>query len=307
MHGTTFVRAMGCLFSLGVLVRPSPGIAQVSRIQTRVIDVGGFVMRVQTSGLDERQADKPIVVFEAGATNSLDIWDRVLREVAGIAPVVAYDRSGLGQSTWDQQDPTPAHVAERLRALLATIGADPPYVLVGFSWGGALVRYFAGFHPETVAGVVYVDPGPIVTQTRAQELAPFEAIGAGEAGFRAYWQTFEAILGQRSPAIQAEFRILRGLMDRELDDRGLLPAPRVPVVVIVAGKYQPLPLDLPYDARAHFDADLRHRIKLLTEWTLDSPHGELVVTNTTGHVVPMEAPDLVRWAVQRVLSHTSSR
>jgi hypothetical protein len=44
------------------------------------------------------------VVFEAGASNSLGVWDRVLPEVAAFAPTLAYDRAGLGESEWDDQE-----------------------------------------------------------------------------------------------------------------------------------------------------------------------------------------------------------
>ena len=68
-------------------------------------------------------------------------FGRILAQVASMTPVVAYDRAGLGRSEWDDTTPTPRHVADRLRRVLRQIGADPPYVLVGFSWGGMLARY----------------------------------------------------------------------------------------------------------------------------------------------------------------------
>jgi hypothetical protein len=82
----------------------------------------------------------------------------------------------------------------------------------------------------------------------------------------------------------------------------------VPLAVIVAARYLPLPaMRVPYDPKAHFDADLRHRTKLLQEWALASPRGTLVVSNTTTHAIPREDPDLIVWAVRRVLSAAPSR
>ena len=114
-----------------------------------------------------------------------------------MAPVVAYDRAGLGRSEWDDTSPTPRHVADRLRRVLRQIGADPPYVLVGFSWGGMLARYFAGYYPSDVVGLVFVDPSPMVTESLADNLIPFEAIGVGRAGFEAYWSSFTALMARR--------------------------------------------------------------------------------------------------------------
>ena len=74
------------------------------------------------------------------------------------------------------------------------IGADPPYVLVGFSWGGMLARYFAGYYPNDIVGLVFIDPSPMVTESLADNLKPFETIGAGRAGFEAYWSSFMSLL-----------------------------------------------------------------------------------------------------------------
>jgi pimeloyl-ACP methyl ester carboxylesterase len=273
-----------------------------------MVDVDGHAMRVHIAGLDSRRDGSPVVVFEAGATNSLDVWGSVLPQVAAIGPVVAYDRAGLGRSTWDNEAPTPRHVANKLRRLLEQVGAKPPYVLVGYSWGGILARYFAGYHPGDVSGIVYVDPGPMVTQSAAEKLAPFDSVGAGRAGYDAFWASY-ATLFQRSPAaVRAEFDVFRDLMSLDGPDRGPRPVPDVPIVVILAAKYLPLPtMQLPYDPRAHFDVDLRQRAKLLHEWVLKSPRGTLVVSNSTTHAVPREDPDLIVWAVKRVLAGRPTR
>ena len=268
---------------------------------TRFVDIDGHRVRVRTLGA-ESSSQGTLVVFEAGASNSLGVWDRVLPEVAAFAPTLAYDRAGLGESEWDDQAPTPQHVADRLRRVLASTGAKPPYVLVGYSWGGILIRYFAGLHPSEVAGLVFVDPAPLVTESLADNLAPFEAVGAGRTGYDAYWSRFRALLENAAPPVRAEFDVFRGLMEADLDRKNLRPLPAVPVVVIVAAKYLPLPaLQLPFDASAHFDADVRQRSRILQEWALASPRGTLVVSNHATHLVPREDPALITWAVRRVL------
>lgn len=274
---------------------------------TRLVTVDGRAVRVQAAGLERRKRGSPIVVFEAGAMNTLDAWQRVLPNVATVAPVVAYDRAGLGQSAWDSIAPTPRHVVTRLRRILREIRAEPPYVLVGHSWGGSLMRFFAGYHPTEVAGIVYVDPGPIITQAIADEVAPFDTIGAGRAGYDAFWASFAGVVARASPAMRAEFAVFRGLMDRDPADRDLSPAPDVPTVMVLAAKSFPLPLQLPYDTEAHFQADLRHRIRMLQEWALAAKHGTVIVSSRTSHAIPREEPDLIVWAVNRVLAAVPSR
>jgi pimeloyl-ACP methyl ester carboxylesterase len=297
-----FWRLSVAVVGLGCLLVPSLGAQDPSAVPgARFMEIEGRPVRVLAEGLEERGPGTPVVVFESGGASSLEAWSGVWPRVTDRAPVVAYDRAGLGESEWDEQTPTPGHVAHRLRLLLQRIGAEPPYVVVGHSWGGALVRYFAGHFPTEVAGIVYVDPGPIVTQSVAEELAPFEEVGAGTAGYEAFWSGYQALMEGVAPAVRAEFHVYRELMERDPEERGLRPVPEVPVVVIVAARpYPPLP-GLPFDPEAHFEADLRHRIRKLQEWALDSPRGTMVLSNHTSHAVPREDPELIVWAVKRVL------
>ncbi len=270
----------------------------------QMVEVDGHTVRVQALGLDNRTEGEPVVVFEAGAGTPLEIWTLVFPHLLETTPVITYDRAGLGQSDWDGETPSPRHVAQRLHRVLEEIGAGPPYVMVGFSWGGPLVRNFAGMYPEEVSGIVYVDPGPIVTQTVAENLAPFEAIGAGKEGSETLLNQIEGVTENAPPAVKAEFEVFRGLMERDVTDRDLLPVPDVPVAMILAGKYESPPpfLELPYDTRSHFEADLRHKIRMLSEWALESPAGTFVVSNASSHsTLLFEEPELVVWAIQRVL------
>jgi len=277
---------------------------------TRMVAVDGHAVRVQMLGFESRKTPgTPVVVFEAGGTNSLDAWGQIPQRLSLTVPVVAYDRAGLGQSAWDGVTPTPQHVTKRLHSLLGVIGVAPPYVLVGFSWGGALMRYFAGYYPSEVAGVVFVDPGPIVTQSLAEALAPFNAVGGGRAGYDAYWSAFAGVLQRSSPGVRAEFDVYSRLLEREPAERDLRPMPNVPVVVLIAAKYLDLSqvIKVPFDQRAQFEADVRHRIKQLQEWALASPSGTLVVTNQSTHTIPREDPDLIVWGIERVLSAARSQ
>ena len=269
---------------------------------TRTVTVDGRPMRVHVDGLERRATGAPVVVFESGAMNSLDVWGPVLGRVARQAPVVAYDRAGLGQSAWDEHAPTPAHVTAKLRRMLQEIGATPPYVLVGWSWGGTLARYYAGYFPSDVAGLVYLDPGPIVTSTPDEEIAAFVEIGAGRAGYDAFWGVYRDFVRRAAPAVRAEFDVYQSLMQRPLTERNLRPAPEVPIVMVVAAKPVILQLPLPFDQAAHGEADVRNRIRLLQRWVLGSPHGTFIVATNTTHAIPRDDPDLIVTSIERVLS-----
>jgi len=81
--------------------------------------------------------------------------------------VCAYDRAGYAASDPAPNQPRTADdVIEDLHALLTAAEVAGPYVLVGASFGGMIVTYYAARHPEEVAGVVLLDvPAPTDTLT----------------------------------------------------------------------------------------------------------------------------------------------
>src|SRR5262245_48724597 len=86
-----------------------------------MIPVQGHTMRVRVAGLADRQHGRPAVVLEGGALQSIDTWDPIFDRVAALAPVIAYDRRGIGRSEFDGDPQTVAHVNASLHALLAAV------------------------------------------------------------------------------------------------------------------------------------------------------------------------------------------
>jgi pimeloyl-ACP methyl ester carboxylesterase len=71
--------------------------------------------------------------------------------------VCSYDRAGSGWSELGPRPRTMHQIVYELQALLDKAGERPPYVLVGHSFGGALVRLYQSKYPADVAGAVLVD------------------------------------------------------------------------------------------------------------------------------------------------------
>ncbi len=87
----------------------------------------------------------------------------VFPEVAKFTRVCAYDRPGtpVGEKP-SRSDPVPqpttaGEAVADLHALLSAAGEAGPYVLVGHSYGGLVVRLYASTYPEDVSGLVLVD------------------------------------------------------------------------------------------------------------------------------------------------------
>jgi pimeloyl-ACP methyl ester carboxylesterase len=119
-----------------------------------MIQVGDHRLHLNCTG-----SGTPTVVLEAGASSFSIDWALVQPAVAAHTRVCSYDRAGLGWSEPTPSLPDPARDAAELHVLLRAAGERPPFVLVGASYGGMLVRLFADAHPSEAAGFVFVDPG----------------------------------------------------------------------------------------------------------------------------------------------------
>lgn len=98
----------------------------------------------------------PTVVFESGLGASRNMWGAVVGPVAERTTAVVYDRAGFGHSPADTAPRDLTRLSDDLVDLLDHVDAGP-YVLVGHSWGGPIVRSAAAARPDAMAGLVLVD------------------------------------------------------------------------------------------------------------------------------------------------------
>ena len=247
-------------------------------------------MRVRSQGLDQRQAGRAVVVLEAGAGSGLEAWDPVFTGIAELAPVIAYDRRGLGQSQADGQAQTIRHVAGSLHALLSTLQVGPPYVMVGQSYGGILIRAYAQAYPTEVTGLVYLDATDVEVTYAEVDALP---VGARRAIFNVPVIPADTPTGPR-----AEFEnIIQNIRTEFAEVRAAHPPAQIPAAVIIgAGKTWP---GATPDVVA---ALLRLQIKHQQEWVLNSPQGLMVVSKHVGHMVHQNDPALTVRVIGHVLT-----
>ena len=115
------------------------------------VEVGGVNFDVVVLG------DGPVtVVFVNGLGAPLEEWSLVAPTIADQCRVVCYDRRVAPRS-----GPIPTHDAAQIVAdlhdLLDTLHVTGPLVLVGHSWGGAVIRRYAASYSGNVRGLVFVD------------------------------------------------------------------------------------------------------------------------------------------------------
>jgi pimeloyl-ACP methyl ester carboxylesterase len=152
-------------------------------------------------------------------------------ELSKLGPVLAYDRHGIGESDPDSQPRTIRRVETALHDLLKTMGVAPPYVLVGHSWGGILIRGFSELYGPEVAGLVYIET--MDAGTTRQELA--DALPPAERNEALKPPDVPTIPPDTPPGLRAEYEnIQQNIRTEYAEARGLRPAGGVPVAVVIA-------------------------------------------------------------------------
>jgi pimeloyl-ACP methyl ester carboxylesterase len=128
-------------------------VAQLPKPPGRLIDIGGG----QRIHLDCTGRGSPTVVFENGAGDFSLVWSLVQPRVAESTRACSYDRAGYAWSDPGAQPRTYDQLSLELHTALERSGERGPYVLVGQSYGGLVVRGFARRYAPEVVGMVLVD------------------------------------------------------------------------------------------------------------------------------------------------------
>lgn len=112
----------------------------------------------------ETPASNPAVIIVHGLGGSWKDWELASHMVSKFARVYNYSRGGYVPSDYPSKTPNLPHIAAELKDLLAKAKIPPPYLLVGHSYGGHIVRqYLADFGPETICGMIIKDSPPLRT------------------------------------------------------------------------------------------------------------------------------------------------
>lgn len=240
-----------------------------------LIDVGGHRLEAEKGGHGQ-----PTVVFELGASGTLDTWQRILPRVAEYTSAISYTRAGRGASEPASGPRHPPEITEELRTLLRRADLTPPYVLVAKSLGGIYARTFASLHPQEVAGLVLIDGSH-----ERQEIEFSRAVS----------EYADALAKRRSDSDVRDEGSLAFLREGESSAVAL---PDVPMVVITSTKIGAAPRGMGTPEGRRVWRGLHADIFQATS------NGMHIVTSKSGHNIERDEPELVlsavRWVVDRV-------
>jgi pimeloyl-ACP methyl ester carboxylesterase len=239
----------------------------------------------------------PTVILEAGLGGDHRDWYWVQPEIARTTRVCSYDRSGLEFSQLAPKRATARAKVNDLHELLAAANVKGPYVLVGHSYGGMLVRVYADAYPRDVVGVVLLDSSHPDQANRSLAALPPRRPGEAQE-LRDLRTAFRSLLHGPNP---------EGVDWKMSTDeaRAAGPLGDKPLLVVTAGEEEwtgPTPLP-------GIDRRLKRTwIAMQDELARQSTDSVHVIANYSPHFVMsnLGQPDLVIRAVRAVVTAAQS-
>ena len=259
-------------------------------------------------------AGRPIVLVH-GNPGSCQDWSRLYGPLASRYCGFAFDRPGHGHSDRPNHRPITVEVqAQMLHAALKELNVEDP-ILLGHSWGGALVLAYAIEFPDDLAGAVLLAPAaydsddgvsfltkvpawPVIGDLVNYLLTPlFGAWIVREDLQKAFAP--DAVPKHYLRHVLSEWTRPKKVKWYSVDDALLIESLpkltsryseiRVPVVIVTGDS----DLIVPANENAHrlYEA---------------LPHAELIVLEKTGHQIPFTRPDAVVDAIDRVTAKTEA-
>lgn len=267
---------------------PAPGV---------LVDIGGHKLHLRCVGPAE---GRPIVILEAGGGGSSKDWSLVQDRLSPRVRSCAYDRAGLGRSEPGPSPRTMRQEVFELHALLETAKVPGPFVLVGQSIGGLLVRLYAEQYGTDVVGVVLVDP-------------THESAMLGSVRYGGWVRLREKATGRPVPEPRREGKASTqynpddDYLAEELQQiylsRKANPEPlgKRPLIVLAAGR-RPAPPgtseDLWTQLRVEKDGQQIDLSRL-------SSNSKFVLDPSSSHAIHIDNPQLVARAIEEVLAAAS--
>jgi pimeloyl-ACP methyl ester carboxylesterase len=153
---------------------PTTGTADTATKPAKIdgkFDVGGHSLYLECRG-----DGAPTIVYMHGSITEANVVPHengasYLDLLGDDHRVCVYDRRNLGQSDTVDATQLPKDALTDMRRLLAAAEVEPPYVLLGASFGGLLAYLYANTYPDEVAGMVLLD-SPFPDELSLEHLFP---------------------------------------------------------------------------------------------------------------------------------------
>ncbi|MFT3749129.1 MAG: alpha/beta hydrolase [Agriterribacter sp.] len=264
----------------------------------RLVKVGNHNLFISVRG----SAKSPFtVVFESGAGGTSQDWIKVMALLPKEIRTVAYDRAGIGKSEKGPMPQTMTQSVFELHELLKTAKIKGPFILVGQSIGGLMVRLYTERYGKQVQGLVLVDP-------------THESSVLGSMKYGGWVRLREKAAGKAIPQPQLTDSISKGYdstadyMAEEFQKIHLssLKNPgqlgNRPLIILGAG-VRKQPPGTPDDQWKELRAE---RDKQLQELTALSGNAKFIMDPASSHAIQNDNPKIVAQAIEAVIHAITS-
>lgn len=315
--GARLVAMLVAIALLGAAVYEQIGAWRDGRVLKQIgrsVDIGGRTLNLQCTG-----ESRPTVILVSGRTAPGYVWTPTQRGVAEFTRSCWYDRAGLG---WSDAGPDPAWgdaAARDLHQLVQNAGLEPPFVLVGHSFGGYVIRLYHHAYPGEVSGMVLVDAAhedagtiqgmphrdpPPIPRSMIQglsivlgRLGMMRFIASNRGRPPTHWTVDEwdilTRLGRQRNVLLADAKVGPEHATAELV-RSAGGLEEMPLIVLTQGRPIQDPTSVAAGVRTGW-IDLQRRL------AERSRRGRQVLVTNSGHGIPVEAPDAVIRAVREIV------
>jgi len=149
------IRRVGALLLPLLTVLSSAAENQTESNISQLLNAGKTKLFIECYG-----KGSPSIVVNAGFGVKISDggWEKVIDAVKSKNQICFYDRANVGQSEKHQGEYDLSTIVEQQNTLLEEAGINPPYLMVGHSYGSYPIKLFNHRYPEKVAGILLVDP-----------------------------------------------------------------------------------------------------------------------------------------------------
>ncbi|MBM3184074.1 MAG: alpha/beta hydrolase [Chlamydiae bacterium] len=283
-----------------------------------LIDVGGYQLHLQCQG--KPQPGIPTVIVETGIWDSCQSWKLIQSEIAATTRICTYDRAGYG---WSEQSTCPRtfeHMVQELKLALEKKGIHPPFIFVGHSLGGAIIRYYQSQYPNEVVGMIFVD-AILTTETPTVFSRTFRVVSQAFSFLahfgilrllfkfappisanpqwtstmqKAYTACHQAKVKTFSTCLKEWDGYETSFSDLRRNARSLKD---IPVTIISRDPAKPMRPGMSKEAARKERSDLEK----MNQDTLESlPHARFIVAEGSSHLVQVDRPDVVIDEIRRM-------
>jgi len=247
----------------------------------KMISFGDYKLHFYDNG-----TGRPPVIIEPGIKCTMEVYDSLRVAMSKLTRVITYEHAGIGFSTRSPEPRSLQNYVRELRLLLQKEKIDPPYILIGHSMGGFIIRYYAHLYPDEVAGLIFIDQPPddwfhYIRSTHTQtEVDMFDAMFVPERS------TFYT-------GVSKEELIMYEPNTETL--RGIRIPPHIPVRMLTSVQYGDLQIKLGYRPE-----DMKVWAEMQAQILEGVADAKQIITETGGLFLHQTEPGLVLDAVREL-------